>query len=226
MPSNDSLKVGLAGEVIKKIGNKSNTEILVAIFIFLIIFAVAIAPLKILLRRNFGNNVLNSVEIIFGAIFFAFWGYLACYLLAVTKHNSFDSLYRSYFFNSVVLGLIATIFVIISLVTLIKGFREINKGRFSHSSNWLAENFRGQSILYQKYVKGPPLQFKVWRKLEPAFCFRCSFVLLIIHPLLGFPLLFSSTAFWANEFYHVKFKWEEIDFSETNGFNEGSKGAH
>lgn len=222
MPSNNNLIVGLIGEIIRKIGGGgkreggvSAVEIFLALLALSILLVIAAAPFKILLRRNFGNNTVNFVEAIFGAVFFGLWALLAgSFAMDSHSHTGF---YEAYFLNPVIMSVISVFLSAIAIATLIKGIVEDSKNKFNHDSNWLADNFRGQSILYGKYIKDPYMQFKVWRKIEPGFCFKWSFLLLIIHPLLGFPLLFASTAFWLNEYYHVKYKWERIDFHGFSG---------
>jgi hypothetical protein len=177
------------------------------------------------LRKNFGNNTINPIEIIFGALFFGLWAFLAG-RMALSENAPQAGTYEAYLNNPIVLTIISGIFIVIALVILIKGFFEDGKNKFNHNSNWLADNYRGQSLLYQKYIKDWGLQMKVWKKLEPAFCFKWSFILLLAHPLLGFPLLFASTAFGLNEYYHIKQKWESGEFQAFAAGNNSSGGTY
>ena len=229
LPSNNNLIIGLIGEIVRSLGGKTSDTTAALLFIVLclaFLFAIATAPLKILLRKNFGQKAINSVEIILGAIFFSGCAYLPYYLSLNTTKDTHSNLYEAYFYSPLILNSIAIVLLSVALITLILGFREEAKNKFNHSGNWLADNYRGESILYGKYIKDPALQYKVWRRIEPAFCFKWSFFLLIIHPILGLPFLFSSIGFWINEFYHVKYKWEKIDSHTQEANTAGDSFAH
>jgi hypothetical protein len=221
MPSSSNLILGILGEMFRKFTprSKDSNDIVVVLLVVAILFVIATTPFKILLRKNFGTKAISILDIVMGAMFFAVWSIIAMFILANHYEYSKDTLYEAYFFNKYVLFAIAAIFVSITLNTLIKGFREESRNKFQMNDNWINDNYRGDSIMFQKHVTNNKMQLRVWKNIEPGFCFKWSFFLLIIHPLLGFPLFFASIAFWINEYYHVTYKWEKLSQHENNTYS-------
>jgi len=219
LPSSSNLILGVIGEIFKKISgtpsknDKSSSvgEVLLVILAVAILFVIAAAPFKILLRRNFGQNAISTVETIFGSLFFGLCSLLALSIGMSSSSSDNTSGYTLYFENIYVLSAISTIFFGIAVFTLFKGLRENAAHKFSKKGDWVTDNYRGDSILYSDKVNDQETLMKVWRSVEPSFCFKWSILLTFVHPLLGIPLLFSSTSFWINEHYHVVYKWKTID---------------
>jgi uncharacterized membrane protein len=223
LPSSSNLILGLIGEIFKifsgKISRKSANDLgeaLLALLCVAILFAIATAPFKILLRKNFGKNAISVLEVIFGSLFFVLCALTNLVFILDPMRIDTGNYYEMYFTNPYVLGLISTILFSIGIFTLTKGLRENSKHHFSTKIDWIADNYRGDSILYQNYITDNETMCRIWRIVEPGFCFKWSFVLLIIHPILGIPLLFTSVAFWVNEYYHVHFKWEKLIFENQS----------
>lgn len=233
MPSSSNLIMGIIGEILRigtgKGKGKALIEVLLSVLVVAVIVAMATAPFKILLRKNFGPNAISVADIIFGAVYFGLWAFISFLIWDNSYYTHQSGIYSRYLSNSYGLFIITLILSTITIVTVIKGFKEEFRSRFRESEDWISENYRGYSLLFEKYITNNKMQYKVWKNLEPRFCFKWSFLFLIIHPLLGFPMLFASVAFWVNEWYHVKYKWERLSelnsnpkFKDENSFANGN----
>lgn len=221
VPSRNNLILGVIAELFRRPGGrKGNDDLLILFLATAILFGIATAPFKILLRKKIGPNALNIFEILSGTAFWALCSIMTWSIMKEYSNDDFDNLYSQYFYNSTVLIAIFVSFIFLALYTLIKGFIEETKAKFKISGNWTEDNYRGDSLLFQRHVSTPQQQYNIWKKIEPSFCFKWSLLISIIHPVLGLPLLFTSIAFWVNEQYHVKYKWETIDTSNNAGSNE------
>jgi hypothetical protein len=190
------------------------------ILVVAILFVIAAAPFKILLRRNFGQNAISALETVFGALFFGFCSLSALGYGMSTYYQESPTAPSNYYENIYVTSTISMVFFSIAVFTLIKGLRENAVHKFSKKSDWVTDNYRGDSILYHNKINDQETLMKVWRSVEPSFCFKWSVLLAFVHPLLGIPLLFSSTAFWVNEYYHVVYKWKTIDVPNVSTNSE------
>jgi len=232
LPSSSNLVLGILGEMFKKVNEKNAKNVgdsLLVLLCIAILFAIATAPFKILLRKNFGQNAISVLEVIFGALFFVLCALIPLVFILNPKPVDTVSYYEMYFTNPYFLGLISLIFFSIAVFTLSKGLSENSKHKFNTKKDWITDNYRGDSILYQNYITDHETRLKVWKSVEPSFCFKWSLVFLLIHPLFGLPLLFASVAFWVNEYYHVHFKWEKlnaenqsVEIQQNNTFGGGN----
>lgn len=221
-PSSNNLVLGLLGESLKRLSGdkRGGFDTLIILFVVAIMFVIATAPFKILLRKNIGTKALSVFDVILGSVFFGLWAFITWNIRQEYLDEVLNSGYEIYFFNQSVLLIITIVFGLMALITLIKGFIEEAKAGFKLTGKWAEDNFRGDSILFKKHIKNHSMILHVWKKAEPSFCFKWSFLLLLIHPLLGFPFIFASISFAVNEYYHVKYKWETIDTSNNGDSNE------
>lgn len=235
IPSSKSLIWGIAGEIIRKLPiqnpdpkkpPKTALEGLGILLAMAILFSIATAPFKILMRRNFGPKAISAGEIFLGFFFLVYSGagLVAFSLRQIAKKDESDlkTLQNPYAMHYGVQvdaahhwdtywGVYqASVLFILAIVVLVIGLRAYFKAQRIDSDDWVVNNYRGDSVFFSKTVTSQKMRERVWYKFEPVACVVISFCSFFILGFVAFPLLFCSIAFAVNEYYHIKFKWEKL----------------
>lgn len=209
MPSTKNLIWGIIGEMSRKVDPhkiKGAGEVTIGLLIVAIVFAMATAPFKILLRKNFGSKAISIGEILIGSLFFLFFGALSHNSVIQDGYTVLASV--DFTLGDWIYYLRPHVFFIIAYVTLVKGAVDFFKANRRDVEGWEHENYRGQSLLFNRFVTDNKSQYKIWKSVEPGFCLVVGIISIVYLKLLAFPLIFAAIAFGVCEYFHVTYKWE------------------
>lgn len=184
--------------------------------LFFLLMAVAFTePYKVILRRRIGYKSLSYKRLLLAILIYFLWG--SFLLLTSAPINPKDlEIYSEAGIVALISG--GIFYYLLCLFLLIQGTKEYFKARKEfkadkHLENWQSHIYRGQSIFF-KSTLAKVSEEKVWYVREPLICLCISLIIAFLAPaityvfiLIAIPLVYSSISFWFNEWFQVKYNW-------------------
>ncbi len=188
-------------------------------WVFFIVSFILLSDVpKIIFRKNIGQRALSIYGIIGSATIYITWGYLLCgiayYYLSQMQGYPFS--YITFLVHPIILVPGGIAYIVLAFNLLLKGMDEHFKAKAQKSKVWQILEYRGDSVRMNKKIRPGFSKEYIWRISEPKYLFKIGIISFLIHPLLGFPILVTSLSFWANEWYHVYFKWVRMQDTYLN----------
>lgn len=222
LPKSTNLINGLFGEIYRKETQAQSTdsernESVLFILILALFLVVVTEPLKLIMRRNIGKSAFS----IYGALISAMF-YIICASILFILLNSYPteeledkSIYLQYIFNNDILLSGAISYLILGIYIIFLSIQHSTTIKPGSITNY-PDEYRGDSIFMQSKLSIGISQNDIWRRNEPLACFKVSFLLTILNPFVGFPILLTSVSFWLNEWFHIihQPKIQSLDFEE------------
>lgn len=173
-----------------KDNGKQNKAALTIVLAFIaILMVVGTEPLKVLLRNRIGKFALGIVSITISGMVYLLLGYL--------YYENLDVISKSDLEKKLLLSG-ALFYIFIGMGTLYCGITEYFRST--------PDMYRGESVFFRSLIaKGVKREF-IWTVVEPFSCIFVSLLLVLLHPLIGLPLLITSMSFLFNEWYNVSRK--------------------
>jgi len=185
----------------------------IGLLILALILVVCTEPLKVIMRKRIGKSALSLTGLIAGAILMFAWAAITGFGFLDVYYSNKDDLtgYGRYVFNPISLWLIIVAYSAFGVYILKRGITEYDAAKTRVDKPLREMHYRGDCIVLAKLVnKGVP-QRLVWCRAEPWHCFKIGFLITILHPLLGLPLLLMSISFAVNECFHISYKWKRLN---------------
>lgn len=239
LPTGKNLVRGLGGEAFKMFRkptqNKKDSSqkfMLLGVLLLALVCVIATEPLKVIFRKRIGEDALDIGGVIIGCSIYFGWGVLLFAIAMIGAPHSIpmpEVPYISYIFLTASAIYIALTFYIINA-----SMNEKYRARAEESLDWNIINYRGDSILMEKYRRKGWSKEKIWYEAEP----RAAFIVGLITScfcLIGLPVLITSICFGINEWYHCKYlpnerkreiRRSQIEKISTNSIRDNENRFH
>lgn len=221
IPTGDNLIVGIIRGIAmaetkprKPNSDDGNKHLLIGALIAALFFVVSSEAYKLVLRKNIGRYALSMLGIVTSSFMFMIW---ACILIGALYVANFDgsniddySVYVQFLCNKYILFSGAVCYAVFAFYIFIRGIDEYFRAKADTRNDLFTVLYRGDCVIFGSLADTGIPQDKIWLSHEPKACIQFGLILTFIHPLIGFPLLFSAISFKVNEWYHVSYKWQRL----------------
>jgi hypothetical protein len=199
MKNRDELTNRLGGQMVADAmrGTKDKPAQIRLVFTAIALLAViGEEGVQVIFRKNFGEKGLNPFRVVACSLFFGLVSFTAFMSVAETASHLFEGSPTTFILTGI-------FYLILALVTLIKGFRAMKEAE--NSSKPI--DFAGESDLlsFLAEERGWWNQPRIQNLAEPGFILVLGFFLSAINLLWGIPLIYCAVSVWINKVVEMIF---------------------